>query len=77
MKRGNMRKNRKTKMDIKGKTRWQKMNTFQSTANDLVLNFGLTNYLLTRKMITANSPISARFDNFIINGAQEIIEEEI
>lgn len=62
-----------------GETGWKKMNTFQSTTNNLVLNFGLTNYAMgkPRYVITANSPISARFDNFIINAAQGVLEEEI
>ena len=60
-----------------GKTGWEKMNTFKSTTNDLMVTFGLTNFILARTSITARSSITTTFDNFRINAAEEIIEEEI
>ncbi len=60
-----------------GKTEWTKMNTFSSTKEDVTVAFLLQNFILERKTITAESSIEARFDNFRINAAQEIIEEEI
>ena len=60
-----------------GKTGWKKMDTFQSTTKDVMLNFGLANFIPARTSITARSPITTTFDNFRINAAEEIIEEEI
>jgi len=60
-----------------GKTGWKKMNTFRFSANDIIFGFGLSNYESKRNTIKARSPITATFDNFRINDAQEIIESEI
>ena len=60
-----------------GKTAWRKMNSLKSTTNDLMLSFGLTNSTPKRTSISAQAPLTARFDNFRINAAEEIIEEEI
>jgi hypothetical protein len=61
----------------KGDTEWKKMDTFQSTPKDIILGFKLQNFVTNRSSITARSPITATFDNFRINAAEEIIEEEI
>ena len=61
----------------RGERQWKKLNTFPSTRNDAIVGFGLTNFIVKRKSITAESSITAKFDNFKINAAQEIIEEEI
>jgi hypothetical protein len=60
-----------------GKTEWKKMDTFQFTKNDVGCGFLLQNFSGKRESIAAKSHIQARFDNFRINVAQEIIEEEI
>ena len=56
---------------------WEDLGTFGSTSNDLGAGFILQNFLPNRISITARSPITATFDNFKINAAQEIIEEDI
>ncbi len=61
----------------KGDTEWEKMDTFRSTPNDIMLGFKLQNFVLIRTSITARSPITATFDNFRINAAEEIVEEDI
>ena len=60
-----------------GETHWRKLNTLPSTRNDAIVGFGLQNFILKRNSITAKVSITAKFDNFKINAAQEIIEEEI
>jgi hypothetical protein len=60
-----------------GEAQWKKQNTFPSTKNDAIVGFGLQNFIVRRNSITAKSAITAKFDNFRINAAQEIIEEEI
>ncbi|RLC31057.1 hypothetical protein DRH13_03545 [Candidatus Woesebacteria bacterium] len=55
----------------------QEMDTFQFTKNDVGCGFLLQNFSGKRESIAAKSHIQARFDNFRINVAQEIIEEEI
>jgi hypothetical protein len=61
-----------------GKSRWKKMDTFRSTKNDVLCGFFLSNYIHhLRTSITARSSIIARFDNFRVNAAQKIIEEDI
>jgi hypothetical protein len=56
---------------------WEDLGTFGSTSNDLGTGLLLQNFLPNRTSITARSPITATFDNFKINAAQEIIEEDI
>jgi len=60
-----------------GDKAWKKMNTFGLTSKDVILGFGVQNFLSKRTYIKANSPITAIFDNFRINAAQQIIEEDI
>ena len=61
----------------KGDAEWKKMDTFQSTPNDVMIGFSLVNFTVMRTSITASSPIKATFDNFRINAAEEIVDEEI
>jgi hypothetical protein len=60
-----------------GTTDWKKLSTCSTTANDIIIAFTLQNFELERKSIKAEGSISAMFDNYRINAAQEIIEEEI
>jgi len=60
-----------------GKPKWVKMNTFPSTGYDATVAFALQNFVVIRQTIAASSTVTAIFDNFIINAASEIIEEEI
>jgi len=61
----------------KGDAEWKKMDIFRSTPNDMMLGFKLQNFTLIRTSITARSPITATFDNFRINAAEDIVEEDI
>jgi len=61
----------------KGDAEWKKMDTFRSTPDDVMIGFSLVNFTPMRNSITARSPITAAFDNFRINTAEEIIEEDI
>jgi hypothetical protein len=61
----------------KGATAWSKMHTFRATANDLLFGFQVRNFFNKRTTIRATQSISAEFESFRINAAQEIIEEEI
>ncbi len=60
-----------------GKGKWEKLNTFTFTENNMLIGFRLQNYFSKRTSIKAKDSIIAKFDNFKINAAQEIIEEEI
>jgi hypothetical protein len=60
-----------------GETQWRKLNTLPSTRNDAIVGFAVQNFIMKRNSITAKVSITAKFDNFKINAAQEIIEEEI
>ena len=62
---------------IQGEREWRELGTFRSTLGDIQLGFKLQNYTHDRESITAKSPVTAKFDNFRINAAQEIIEEDI
>jgi hypothetical protein len=42
-----------------------------------MISFKLQNFGTIRTSITARSPITATFDNFRINAAEEIVEEDI
>ena len=61
----------------KGDAEGKKMDTFRSTPNDVMIGFSTCNFTPMRTSITAKAPITATFDNFRINAAEEIIEEEI
>ena len=60
-----------------GDKAWERMNTFGSTSKDVILGFKLQNFFMKRTYIKARSPITAILDNFRINAAQQIIEEDI
>ena len=60
-----------------GEAEWIKMYTFRVTDKDMIVGFQLRNFFGNRITIQANHSISAEFDSFKINAAQEIIEEEI
>lgn len=70
-------KNISTLYKKKGTTAWKKMHTFRSTNNDMIFGFQLRNFFNKRTTIQATQSISAEFESFRINAAQEIIEEEI
>ncbi len=70
-------KNISTLYKKKGATTWNKMHTFRATDNDLMFGFQVRNFFYERTTIQAAQSISAEFDSFRINAAQEIIEEEI
>ena len=61
----------------KGDKEWKTLDTLWSTSNDLGFGFHVQNFTAKRTSITAKAPITATFDNFKINAAEEIIEEEI
>jgi hypothetical protein len=61
----------------KGVSEWSKLNTFRTTENDMIFGFQVRNFFNKRTNIQATQSLSAEFDNFRINAAQEIIEEEI
>jgi len=56
---------------------WKKISSFQFLPKEVMLGFKLQNFVLNRASITARSPVTATFDNFRINAAEQIIEEEI
>jgi len=58
-------------------TEWTKMNTYRMGGIDMRVGFQLRNFVNTRTTIRANHSISTEVDRFIINAAQEIIEDEI
>jgi len=61
----------------KGDKGWKTLDTFWSTSNDLGFGFLLQNFARKRTSITAKASITATFDNFRINSAEEIVEEDI
>jgi hypothetical protein len=62
---------------LEGKPEWKKIDTFRFTTNDMHPWFYLQNFVNERTSISAESSITALFDNFKINAAQDIVEEEI
>lgn len=60
-----------------GKEGWKELDTIRSTTKDLMFAFRLGNFIAKRTSITAGSSVTARFDNFRINAAEGIIEDEI
>lgn len=59
-----------------GKTEWERLLTSHGIRGEVVLGFGLKNFISQRTTIQARSPVVASFDNFRINAAQEIIKAE-
>jgi hypothetical protein len=74
-----LRKGRYVRALYKNKeaSEWSKMHTFHTTDNDMLFGFQVRNFFNKRTTIMATQSIHAEFDNFKINAAQEIIEEEI
>lgn len=63
---------------FEGSKEWTKMNTFfPFTTNDVAFGFSFMNFHSRRTSIQADRSISATFDNFKINAAQRIMEEDI
>jgi hypothetical protein len=60
-----------------GAVEWTKMSSFRITDNDMIIGSQVANFSTKRSAIRATHSISAEFDSFKINAAQEIIEEEI
>ncbi len=60
-----------------GKEGWKELDTIRSTTKDLMFAFRVGNFIVKRTSITAGSSVIARFDNFRINAAEGIIEDEI
>ena len=60
-----------------GEPGWTEILSFSALSGDVVIGFGLQNFTGRRIGIDAESSITAKFDSFRINNAQEIIEEEI
>jgi len=60
-----------------GELGWEKMGTFPGMTGEVTVSFSLSNFIVRRTSIRAESSISATFDNFTINAAQGIVEEEI
>lgn len=56
---------------------WKKRDTFPAGGGDAVVGTLIQNFTMIRKSINATKKVVAKFDNFRINAAQEIIEEEI
>jgi hypothetical protein len=59
------------------KMEWQKTCSLSRPNNDTRISIGVQNYRDNRVSIDAKSPFTAQFDNFKINAAQEIIEDEV
>ncbi len=66
-----------TLFKTKGDVQWKEVDTFRSIPNDVMIGFNLGNFTSIRTSITAKTPITATFDNFRINAAEEIIENDI
>jgi hypothetical protein len=56
---------------------WHEMGSVSFNTSDVMVSFFVTNFVADRKEITASKSITVTLDNFRINAAQEIVEEEI
>jgi len=74
-----MRKDKKIHLLFKlnQETEWTKMSTFPCTRKDFKVIIGLNNFIGKRTSINADVSTSVYIDNFKINSAQSIIEEDI
>jgi hypothetical protein len=61
----------------KGAGRWKRRGTFPSTGKDTRVYLEIHNFFVFRTSIQATQSLVGRLDNFRINAAQEIVEEEI
>jgi hypothetical protein len=61
----------------RGEGEWHKLGEIPFNTNDVMIGFRLSNFFVVRWGITAAKSITGTFDNFRINAAQGIIEEEI
>jgi hypothetical protein len=60
-----------------GSIEWIALYTSFFTKRDVIFGFALQNFTFKRRSIKAGKSISATFDNFRINAAQQIVESEI
>jgi hypothetical protein len=60
-----------------GELKWKEMATFPCATEDFKIVIGLQNFIGRKSLTPAKSSISAMVDNFKINAAENIIEEEI
>jgi hypothetical protein len=60
-----------------GTPEWIRMGTYYITDNDMLIGLSLRNFHTKRTQIQATFPVTAEFDDFKINAAQRIIEDEI
>ena len=60
-----------------GQDKWTEMCRISFTGEEVFLGFLVQNFKQIDSSIKATVPFEARFDNFRINGAQEIIESDI
>jgi hypothetical protein len=56
---------------------WKKRDTFPSSGGHARVGLVVQNYAMQRTSIHATAPVIGKLDNFRINAAQDIIEEEI
>ncbi|PKN64276.1 MAG: hypothetical protein CVU57_15355 [Deltaproteobacteria bacterium HGW-Deltaproteobacteria-15] len=61
----------------KGESEWKELGRFVQQANEVLVTLRAQNFAPRRKEIGAGSPFIVVFDNFIINSADAIIEQEI
>ena len=61
----------------RGQSAWTKILTLKANTDDMIFGFHLRNFFSKRTSIQADRALSAEFDNFKINAAHEIIENEI
>ncbi len=62
---------------LKEATEWKKLDAFRFPPGEVMLGLKLQNFVTNRASITASASATATFDNFRINAAEQIIEEEI
>ncbi len=74
-----VRKDKKVAVLYKKTTenKWHELDSFKFVTEDVAVTFVLQNFSEKRISIEAPAPITARFDNLIINSAQDIVEGEI
>jgi hypothetical protein len=61
----------------RGEIEWKELGRFVQQANEVLVTLRAQNFGARRKEIGADSPFVVVFDNFIINSADAIIEQEI